>query len=192
MLQHSSVSTSYFTENVLDAKDSINCDETYVKAYYRRGSAYVALGQLDLAVKDYKHLCKLLPQDKEAREKYTFTLKEHKAREFAKCIEKDDIKVVVNLEDIQVEASYAGPKLETIDDLNSEWVISMMEWMKSGKVLHKKYAYMILVKCRSILEKEKSLVHISVPDDKEITVCGDVHGQFYDLLNIFAINGNPS
>lgn len=133
-----------------------------------------------------------MPQDKEARDKYALTLKEHKAREFAKCIEKDDIKVIVNLDDIQVEAAYAGPKLEQIEDLNADWVVSMMDWMKSGKVLHKKYAYMILVQCRSILEKEKSLVHISVPDDKEITVCGDVHGQFYDLLNIFAINGNPS
>jgi len=44
-------------KNILDAKDSINCDETYPKAYYRRGSAYVALGQLDLAVKDFKKVC---------------------------------------------------------------------------------------------------------------------------------------
>ena len=27
---------------------------------------------------------------------------------------------------------------------------------------------------------------------QEITVCGDTHGQYYDLLNIFKINGNPS
>lgn len=51
---------------------------------------------------------------------------------------------------------------------------------------------MIIIKSKQIFDEEKSLVHISVPDDKEITVCGDVHGQYYDLLNIFSLNGNPS
>lgn len=68
-------SVSYYSKikNILDAKDSINCDETYPKAYYRRGSAYVALGQLDLATKDFKKVCQLMPTDKDAREKYLLT-----------------------------------------------------------------------------------------------------------------------
>ena len=28
--------------------------------------------------------------------------------------------------------------------------------------------------------------------DEQLTVCGDVHGQYYDLLNIFKLNGIPS
>lgn len=51
-----------------------------------------------------------------------------------------------------------------------------MNYMRDGKVLHKKYATMIILKARDIFEKDQSLVHITVPSDNEITVCGDIHG----------------
>jgi len=98
----------------------------------------------------------------------------------------------VDLDAIDVEASYAGPKLESVDDLNAAWVVSLMEWQKDRKVLHKKYALMILKKATEIFDSVDTLVNVHLEDLEEITVCGDVHGQYYDLLNIFQINGNPS
>ncbi|PHZ10157.1 MgPPT1, serine threonine phosphatase 2A catalytic sub-unit like protein [Rhizopus microsporus ATCC 52813] len=37
-----------------------------------------------------------------------------------------------------------------------------------------------------------SLIDVKVPSDGKLTICGDVHGQFYDFINIFDINGYPS
>jgi len=53
-----------------------------------------------------------------------------------------------------------------------------MDYLKNQKVLHKKYATMIILKCREIFEKEKSLVDIKIEEQegKEVTVCGDIHG----------------
>jgi len=45
----------------VDANESISCDATYSKGYYRRGSAHVALNQLAEAVKDFKKVCQLEP-----------------------------------------------------------------------------------------------------------------------------------
>lgn len=87
----------------------------------------MALNHLAEAVKDFKMVCKLEPQNKDAREKYQTTLKEHKEREFAKCIQKDDERIEVNVEDIVVEESYGGVRLDSIDDITCEWVAKLME-----------------------------------------------------------------
>lgn len=75
-----------------------------------------------------------------------------------------------------MEASYCGPKLNNVEDISPKWVEQMMEWQRDGKVLHKKYAVMIITKATQLFEKEDSLVRIEIDDLEEITVCGDVHG----------------
>lgn len=52
--------------------------------------------------------------------------------------------------------------------------------------------HQILIDVKSYLQKQPSLVDIKVPDENKFTVCGDIHGQYYDLMNIFKLNGLPS
>lgn len=51
-----------------------------------------------------------------------------------------------------------------------------MIYLKGGKILHKKYACMIMNKSKDMFEQCKSLVDINRGEDEEITVCGDIHG----------------
>ena len=90
-----------------------------------------------------------------------------------------------------MDDAYTGPKLESADEINGEWVAKMMDYMSYQKIVHKRYAAMIIIRCRDIFEKDASLVNIKVPEDHEITVCGDIHGQFHDLKELFRIGGQP-
>lgn len=45
---------------------------------------------------------------------------------------------------------------------------------------------------KQLFMAQPSLVDITVEPDAIFTVCGDIHGQFYDLMNIFDLNGLPS
>jgi serine/threonine-protein phosphatase 2A catalytic subunit len=45
----------------------------------------------------------------------------------------------------------------------------------------------LIIKAKEILIKESNVHHVNAP----VTVCGDIHGQFYDLMELFKIGGQP-
>ncbi|KAJ4730331.1 Serine/threonine protein phosphatase [Melia azedarach] len=93
--------------------------------------------------------------------------------------------------ELEVEPQYSGARIEG-DVITLDFVKKMMDDFKNQKCLHKRYAFQIVLQTRDMLRALPSLVDIDIPDGNHFTVCGDVHGQFYDLLNIFELNGLPS
>ena len=55
-----------------------------------------------------------------------------------------------------------------------------------------RYVLRLLSETKKIFEAEATLVDFNFPAGGRVTVFGDVHGQFYDLLNVFQLNGYPS
>ncbi|XP_028073172.1 serine/threonine-protein phosphatase 5-like isoform X5 [Camellia sinensis] len=181
---------------IQDASRAIEIDPKYSKGYYRRGAAYLSMGKLKEALKDFQQLKKICPNDPDAAKKLKECEKAVMKLKFEEAIaapesERRSIADSIDFNSIEVEPQYSGARIEG-DVVTLDFVKKMMGDFKNQKCLHKRYAFQIVLQIREMLGALPSLVDINIPDGKHFTVCGDVHGQFYDLLNIFELNGLPS
>lgn len=179
-----------------DANKAIENDKMYLKAYYRRAAAHMSLGKYKLALRDYERVYKARPNDKDSKAKFTECKKIVQAAAFAKAISVDvkEVSVIerVSLDSMPVEAGYDGPRLENDTDVTADFMERLLEHYREQKKLHRRYAFQMLIKVREYFSTQPSLIDVPVPAESKFTICGDIHGQFYDLLNIFKLNGLPS
>lgn len=183
-----------FGSAILDATKAVEVDAEFPKGWYRRGSAYVGLGRFKEAQKDFMQLCKLAPNDRDAREKLKHCQKQVQQERFAKAIESEKTKSIsetLDLSSMAMPDSYEGP-VYTRGAVTPEFCRELLEHQRKRENIAKKCAYEMVLDMIALLKGLPSLVDVPIPDDGEFTVCGDVHGQYYDLVNIFEKNGFPS
>lgn len=60
-------------------------------------------------------------------------------------------------------------------------------FLKEGR-LTKEQTFKIIDMATEILSKEPNLLELTSP----LTICGDIHGQYYDLMKLFEVGGDPA
>jgi serine/threonine-protein phosphatase 5 len=176
-----------------DAATAIKVDSRYAKAYYRKGQALYYLAKYKQAESAFRAVAKRKPNDRDARAKLQECKKARIQQQFAIAIQSEHTKPAsqtVDVKSMSVPDSYDGPTLG--DEMSLEFIQGMIQHFKDGKNLPRKYVYQVLLQIIKLLSDLPTLIEIDIPQDKHITVCGDVHGQLYDVFRIFEMNGMPS
>lgn len=172
--------------------------------------AYTAILKYRDALRDFKTVVRKAPNDKDAKLKLAECEKIVKRVEFFRAIEIGDEPSAgegLDLDSMVVDADYDGVKLEK--EMTPEFILDMLDRFKNGKKLHKKYVYQIILAVKNIVYDEATMVEMEIEDDAQLTVCGDTHGrcsfcyteqkltynttgQFFDLMELFRLNGFPT
>ncbi|KAF6197550.1 hypothetical protein GE061_008514 [Apolygus lucorum] len=79
------------------------------------------------------------------------------------------------------------------NEVTQEFVFAMIDMFREGKnrMLSESDVVSILNRGLTIFKNEPTLVNVELGETEKLTICGDIHGQFFDLLNIFEMNNYP-
>jgi len=176
-----------------DANKSISLNRNFFKGYYRRAATNMALGKFKEALKDFEILKNSKPGDKFYADKFNDCQKIVRRIAFEKAIAVEEVPISqkIDLDSMVVESSYTGPRIED-GKVTKEFMLETIQTFKNRNLIHKKFAFMIILEAEKLFRSLPTLVEIDIPDKKKFTVIGDIHGQYYDLINIFDLNGLPS
>lgn len=201
-----------FQHAAQDCDEALRLDPKNVKAYHRRGLARVGLLEFKSAAHDLRVVLKAKPGDAAAKRALDICEKVIREERFRKAIggggdSESAVRLcrTLNISSFDANsdlAKYEGPKLEfeqlyndknehagvAVKNMSQEFVSSMVnDVFLKGKNLPKKYAAAIVSHAERLFTAEPNMLELSNKDKpaSKISVCGDTHGQFYDVLNIF-------
>ncbi|TPX10912.1 uncharacterized protein E0L32_008118 [Thyridium curvatum] len=93
--------------------------------------------------------------------------------------------------DVQAPASKKPTNEQFFEDVNTREkpnIVFLKEHFYREGRLTEEQALWIIHKGSELLRAEPNLLEMDAP----ITVCGDVHGQYYDLMKLFEVGGDPA
>jgi len=183
---------------VEDATRAVELKSTFRKGWYRRGLSHLALGDHAAAERDFERLCRLAPQDMDARSKLAHVRKQLQKRQLKIAIMECKAKLQQEACDsCSPEFSPSccpeggGPEYRS-GGVTSEYCEALMQWQRACNKISLASAREMVLDVTALLKQEQTVVDIEMPKGGEITICGDIHGQFHDLLHIFELNGVPT
>ena len=107
---------------ITDCDEGIKLDPTYIKSYYRQGSAYLMLSKLEQARANFTKANQLSNgKDEDILEKLKLVKDLIFKKKFAEAIRKDDDEEELKITDIQVGTDYTGPRLAENEKVTEEW-----------------------------------------------------------------------
>lgn len=200
-----------FQSSLNDCDAALRLDSKNIKAYHRRGLSYIGLLEFKRARNDLQVVLKGKPNEATARRALEVCEKFIREERFKKAIGGDDESNKIrfcdtlNLETFESNADllkYDGPELTfeqltdekgkvagaEIKDIDSAFISRLVnDVFLASKTLPKKYAAAIVSHANRLFRNESTVVELSnlKSPDVKISVCGDTHGQLYDVLNLF-------
>ena len=146
------------------------------------------------AIQDFRLVGKALPADPTVKANLVYCERELIKANFAKAIHVDTFDLeetaIGRIEEPPLD-TYAGPRLAEFHRVPETFVAELVEWFRLEKRLPLRYAYMILHMANGLLRAQPTLVRVPHEEGCKFTIVGDLHGQLFDLLHLFALNGFP-
>merc|ERR1712232_1421227 len=92
-------------------------------------------------------------------------------------------------------AGYTGVQYTKASDVTDAWFAKFQDSLMKGEILPKKDAYLMLLDWIDLLRdpvKTTTVVDVRVGPGQELTIFGDLHGQFFDFHTMMKSAGMPS
>ncbi|KAK4688789.1 serine/threonine-protein phosphatase 5, partial [Tremellales sp. Uapishka_1] len=176
---------------ISDASKAIELNPQYSKAYYRRGTSYLSILRPTDAVTDFKKALSIDPSNRAARDQLNMTVKLIRRIEFEKAISIGETEstssrclslIAQGACALDTSSLSDMPLPQIPSDPNArytptpEFVEGMIDTFKKGGKVPKRIAWEIILGVKDLLDKEKSLVEVEVPEGVTCDIVGDTHG----------------